>query len=204
MPSPRGTPIGRPRLTQCAPSHDLTDPPTERPLLCPCPLPVPPLPIGRVGSSDDVLAPRPRLSLRREIIAVIVPAFAEPGDDMTAYARAPRDVAAEAAEPLTRFLHGDEVVTATDDGRLILRLRHEDRGARPVRLQEMAYHAIEALDRLGFHTGVIDLGVGWAPIARKHDPETALEYADAAARESVRQRDLQPLGPTAGDAASPA
>jgi cellulose synthase/poly-beta-1,6-N-acetylglucosamine synthase-like glycosyltransferase len=152
---------------------------------------------GRVGSADDVLMPRPRLSLRRQIMAVLVPAFAEPGRDMTAYARAPHDVAAEAAESLTRLLHGDEVVTATDDGRLILRLRHEDRGARPVRLQEMAYHAIEAFDRLGYHAGVLDLGVGWAPITRKRDPEVALEYADAAARESVRQRDLQPLG---GDA----
>ncbi len=150
--------------------------------------------IGRVGSTDDVLAPRPRLTIRRAIMAVIVPAFAEPGADMTAYTRAPRDVAAEAAESLTRFLHGDEVVTATDDGLLILRLRREDHGARPIRLQEMAYHAIEAFDRLGFHTGVVDLGVGWAPITRKRDPEAALEYADAAARESVRQRDLQPLG----------
>ena len=158
---------------------------------------------GRVGSADDVLAPRPRLSLRRAIMAVIVPAFAEPGADMTAYARAPRDVAAEAAESLTRYLHGDEVVTATDDGLLILRLRHEDRGARPIRLQEMAYHAIEAFDRLGFHTGVLDLGVGWAPITRKRDPEAALEYADAAARESVRQRDLQPLGHDGSESRSP-
>ncbi len=149
---------------------------------------------GRVGSGDDVLAPRPKLTLRRQIMAVIVPAFAEPGPDMTAYARAPHDVAAEAAQSLTRFLYGDEVVTATDDGRLIFRLRREDRGARPVRLQEMAYHAIEAFDRLGFHTGVLDLGVGWAPITRKHDPEDAAEHADSAARESVRQRDLQPLG----------
>jgi hypothetical protein len=159
---------------------------------------------GRVGSADDVLAPRPRLSLRRAIMAVIVPAFAEPGADMTAYARAPRDVAAEAADSLTRFLHADEVVTATEDGRLVLRLRHEDRGARPIRLQEMAYHAIEAFDRLGFHTGVIDLGVGWAPITRKREPETALEYADEAARESVRQRDLQPLGHDGRDERSPA
>ncbi len=158
---------------------------------------------GRVGSDDEVLAPRPRMSLRRQIMAVIVPAFAEPGKDMTAYARAPRDVAAEAAEALTRFLYGDELVTATDDGRLVLRLRHEDRGARPVRLQEMAYHAIEAFDRLGFHTGVLDLGVGWAPITRKRDPEIALEYADAAARESVRQRDLQPLGADGQETRSP-
>ncbi len=149
--------------------------------------------IGRVGSSEDVLEPRPRMTLRREIMAVVVPAWAEPGRDMTAYARAPRDVVGEAAEELTRHLKGDEVVTATDDGRLVFRLRHEDRAARPVRLQEMAYHVVEAFDRLGFHAGVIDLGVGWAPITRKHQPDVALEYADAAARESVRQRDLQPL-----------
>ena len=95
---------------------------------------------------------------------------------------------AEAAEALTRYLHGDEVVTATDDGRLVLRLRHEDRGARPVRLQEMAYHAIEAFDRLGFHTGVIDLGVGWAPITRKRDPELAA---------GVRRRGGPRVGPPA-------
>ncbi len=149
--------------------------------------------IGRVGSSEDVLEPRPRMTLRREIMAVVVPAWAEPGRDMTAYARAPRDVVGETAEELTKHLKGDEVVTATDDGRLVFRLRHEDRAARPVRLQEMAYHVVEAFDRLGFHAGVLDLGVGWAPITRKHEPEVALEYADAAARESVRQRDLQPL-----------
>ncbi len=148
---------------------------------------------GRVGSADDVLVPRPRLAFRRQIMAVIVPAWAEPGADMTAYARAPRDVVGEAAEALTEHLHGDEVVTATDDGRIVLRLRHEDRGARPVRLQEMAYRAVEVFDALGFHTGVLDLGVGWAPITRKHAPNVAVEYADAAARESVRQRDLQPL-----------
>jgi hypothetical protein len=53
-----------------------------------------------------------RLTLRRQIMAVLVPAFAEPGRDMTAYARAPQDVVAETAESLTRYLHGDEVVTA--------------------------------------------------------------------------------------------
>ncbi len=157
----------------------------------PVPEPVPET--GRVGSADDVLAPRPRMALRRQIMAVIVPAWAEPGADMTAYARAPRDVVHEAAEALTQHLAGDEVVTPTDDGRLVLRLRHEDRAARPVRLQEMAYHTIEVFDRLGFHAGVLDLGVGWAPISRRHEPEVALKHADAAARESVRQRDLQPL-----------
>ena len=113
---------------------------------------------------------------------------------MTAYARAPRDVAAEAAESLTRYLHGDEVVTATDDGRLILRLRHEDRGARPVRLQEMAYHADRGLRpaRLPHRRPRPRRRLG--PDHPQADPEVALEYADAAARESVRQRDLQPLG----------
>lgn len=149
---------------------------------------------GRVTTVSDVLAPAPRMSLRREIIAVIVPAWAEPGDDMTAYARAPRDVAAEAAEALVRHLDGAECVAVTDDGRLLLRLLHEDRAARPVRLQQMAYHLVEAFDRLGFHAGVLDLGVGWAALKRNRDPGTALEHADAAARESVRQRDLQPLG----------
>lgn len=150
--------------------------------------------IGRVGTREDVLAAAPRMSLRREIVAVIVPAWAEPGHDMTAYARAPRDVAAEAAEAITRHLGPDEVVAVTDDGRLLLRLQHEDRGARPVRLQQVAYHTVEAFDRLGFHAGVLDLGVGWAALKRKRDPETSLELADGAARESVRQRDLQPLG----------
>ncbi len=149
---------------------------------------------GRVASPGEVLAPRPRLALRREIMAVLVPAWAEDGDDMTAYARAPHDLVHEAAAALTPHLKADEVITATDDGRLVLRLHHEDRGARPVRLQEMAYHAVEVFDRLGFHSGVLDLGVGWAPIDRRHDPDTALEYADTAARQSVTQRDLQPLG----------
>ena len=82
---------------------------------------------------------------------------------------------------LAGFLQPGEVVTATDDGQLVLRLRRGDRGARPVRLQEMAYHAIEVFDRLGFHAGVLDLGVGWAPISRKQGPEEAQRQAARAA-----------------------
>ncbi len=148
---------------------------------------------GRVGSAEDLFAPVRRMAFQRQIMAVIVPAWAEDGADMTAYARAPRDVTAEAAEALTQHLDADEVVVPTDDGRLVMRLRHEDRESRPVRLQEMAYHTVEAFDALGFHSGVIDLGVGWAPVNRRHDARSAVERADAAARESVRQRDLQPL-----------
>ncbi len=151
---------------------------------------------SRVGSHDDVLRPRRRRPLRREIVAVIVPAWAEPGHeqghDVTAYARAPEAVADEAAHLLAAYLQHDEVVTATDDGRLVLRLRRADRAARPVRLQEMAYHAIEVFDRLGFHAGVVDLGVGWAPITAKQGPDEAREQAAKAAAESVSQRDLQP------------
>ena len=111
---------------------------------------------------------------------------------MTSYRRAPGSVAEQAARLLAGFLHDGEVVTATDDGRLLLRLRRADRGARPVRLQEMAYHAIEVFDRLGFHAGVIDLGVGWAPVSRKQGPEEAQRQAARAAAESVAQRDFQP------------
>ena len=62
--------------------------------------------------------------------------------------RPPADVVRAAAERLTRYLQPGEVVAATDEGLLSLRLHHEDRAARPVRLQEMAYHAIEVLDTL--------------------------------------------------------
>ena len=152
---------------------------------------------GRVGSLADIigLPVRHRLpvpSRQREIIAVIDPVWAVPGADVTASVRAPAEVVAQAAEQLTRFLHPGEIVAGDPDGRLSLRLQHEDRAARPVRLQEMAYHAIEVLDRLHVHDGVIDLGVGWARISRKQDPRQAEEAAAAAAAESVNQRDHQP------------
>jgi len=151
----------------------------------------------RVVSPTEIIKipARNRLSMPtrpREIVAVIDPVWAVPGDDITASTRASAEVAVAAAERLTRFLHPGEVVAGTPEGRLTLRLRHEDRAARPVRLQEMAYHAIEVLDRLDVSDGVIDLGVGWAPITRKQDPAEAEKHATAAAAESVNQRDHQP------------
>jgi cellulose synthase/poly-beta-1,6-N-acetylglucosamine synthase-like glycosyltransferase len=159
------------------------------------PLPAETPSTGRVGSSEDVLAPRSRRpgQLRREIVAVIDPVWAVPGDDISlSSVRATAGVIAEAAEQLTRHLQPGEVVAGTPDGRLTLRLRHEDRAARPVRLQEMAYHAIEVFDSLDRGAGVIDLGVGWARVSRKQHPQQAEEHAADAARESVQQRDLQP------------
>ena len=149
---------------------------------------------GRVGSSEDVLIPRQRFPrpLRREIVAVIDPVWAAPGGDVSASVRAPAEMIADAAERLSRFLQPGEVVAGTPDGRLALRLHHEDRAARPVRLQEMAYHAIEVFDSLGHQVGVTDLGVGWARVTRKQHPEAAERHAARAARESVLQRDLQP------------
>jgi cellulose synthase/poly-beta-1,6-N-acetylglucosamine synthase-like glycosyltransferase len=154
---------------------------------------------GRVGSRDEVVSPpiRNRLVLatprsRREIVAVIDPVWAAPGNDVTSRVRPPVEVVRDAAERLTRFLQPGELVASTRDGRLTLRLRHEDRAARPVRLQEMAYHAVEAFDALTDHDGVFDLGVGWARISRKQDPREAEERATEAASESVGERDLQP------------
>ncbi len=152
---------------------------------------------GRVGSHTDVLdlPPATRAVVpirRREIVAVIDPVWAAPGDDATATVRAEQEAVAATAHRLTRFLQPGEMVAGTPEGRLTLRLRHEDRAARPVRLQEMAYHALEAFDRLSDRQGVSDLGVGWARITRKQDARQAEEHAAAAAEESVRQRDLQP------------
>ncbi|MBZ5739303.1 glycosyltransferase [Nocardioides mangrovi] len=154
---------------------------------------------GRVGSPDDVVSPpvRNRLSLPsprgpREIIAVIDPVYAAPGDDVTASTRPSYDVAHAVADRMTTALEPGEVVAATRDARLVLRLRREDRDARPVRLQEMAYHAVEAFGAVDDHRGMVDLGVGWAHISRKQDPHTAEEHAATAAEESVRGRDLQP------------
>ncbi len=156
---------------------------------------------GRVGSPDEVVSPPVRSRLvvprpqRREIVAVIDPVWALPGTDVTTRVRPPAAVVRAAAERLTRFLQPGELVAATADGRLTLRLRREDRAARPARLQEMAYHAVEAFDALGERDrsqGVVDLGVGWAHISRKQDPAQAERHAADAASESVRERDLQP------------
>jgi cellulose synthase/poly-beta-1,6-N-acetylglucosamine synthase-like glycosyltransferase len=153
---------------------------------------------GRVVAPDVVVSAEP-LSVRRtrrEIVAVLEPVWASPGNDADASVRASGTLAVEAAERLTRFLHPGEVVAATPDGRLTLRLRRGDRSARPVRLQEMAYHAVEVLDLVadahGVRRGVIDLGVGWAPITRKQGPRQAEVNATTAAAESLLQRDLQP------------
>lgn len=133
---------------------------------------------------------RPRRG--REIVAVIDPVWAAPGNDVTARIRPPAEVAGATAKRLHRFLQPGELVAATDDGRLTLRLRHEDHAARPVRLQEMAYHAVETLDTLTDRDGVVDLGVGWAHVSRKQTLEQAEDHAAEAAAESVRARDLQP------------
>ena len=155
---------------------------------------------GRVGSPDEVVSPPVRSRLRvtgprREIVAVIAPGGARPGNPAPPRGPPPAAGGGAAAGRLTRFLQPGEVVAATDDGRLTLRLRHEDRAARPVRLQEMAYHAVETLDSLGERDrsqGVVDLGVGWAHISRKQAPAQAERHAAEAAAESVRERDLQP------------
>ncbi|GAW51046.1 MULTISPECIES: glycosyltransferase [unclassified Nocardioides] len=154
---------------------------------------------GRVGSRAEVVSPPSpnRLTVatprrRREIVAVIDPVWAPPDPDVTAGVRPPVAVVHAVAERLTRFLQPGELVASTAEGRLTLRLRHEDRAARPVRLQEMAYHAVEAFDALTDHGGVFDLGVGWARISRKQDPRAAEMHAAAAAAESVNERDLQP------------
>lgn len=153
---------------------------------------------GRVVAPDVVVSAEPLRvrRTRREIVAVLEPVWASPDGDTDASVRASGTLAVEAAERLTRFLHPGEVVAATPDGRLTLRLRRGDRSARPVRLQEMAYHAVEVLDLVadahGVRRGVIDLGVGWAPITRKQGPRQAEVNASTAAEESLLQRDLQP------------
>ena len=167
---------------------------------------------GEVVDPDTVLtrpavgeAPRiistlrlPRRRRGREIVAVLDPVRARPlaGEHPGEHQRSDQQVVEAAAERLTAFLQPGELVAATDDGRLRLRLRREDRDARPERLQAMAYHAVEALEALDRREddapAVLDLGVGWAPVTRSQDAHQALEHAASAAAESVRQRDLQP------------
>ncbi|GCD90100.1 glycosyltransferase family 2 protein [Nocardioides sp. LS1] len=159
---------------------------------------------GRVGTHTDVLElpadTRPGVPIRRrEIVAVIDPVWSAPDGDVNTPVRPEPATVRAAAERLTRHLQPGEIVAATPGGKLVLRLRHEDRAARPVRLQEMAYHAIEVFDVLtdqlddrADRAGVTDLGVGWAPITRKQDARAAEEHATTAAAESTRQRDLQP------------
>ena len=110
-------------------------------------------PAGEVVDPDTVLTrpavgaePRIVSTLRlpqrrrgREIVAVLDPVRARPGTE--ALDHADQRVVEAAAERLTAYLQPGELVAATDDGRLRLRLRREDRDARPERLQAMAYHA---------------------------------------------------------------
>ncbi|SDC49199.1 glycosyltransferase [Nocardioides lianchengensis] len=153
---------------------------------------------GRVVAPEVVVSAEPLRSRpsRREIVAVLEPVWAAPSGDAGDSVRASGDLVVEAAERLTRFLHPGEVVAGTPEGRLTLRLRRGERAARPVRLQEMAYHAVEVLDLVadahGLRRGVIDLGVGWAPVTRKQGARQAEVNASSAAAESLLQRDLQP------------
>ncbi|WP_299058301.1 glycosyltransferase family 2 protein [uncultured Nocardioides sp.] len=152
-------------------------------------------PAGRLVDRDDLVRPRPaRIGRppRREIVAVLAPRWAE-GSAVTPSALPPAEVLESAARDLSRHLRPDELVTVLPDGRLALRLRRDDRSARPVRLQAMAYHAIEVLSALApGDAGLLDLGVGWAPVNRRLSPVAALDEATDAAEESVRQRDMQP------------
>lgn len=158
-------------------------------------------PVGEVGTPEALLAPPrpPRLNRprHREIVAVLAPAWAR-DDDATSSVHAPDDVVRDAASRLAGHLNPGEIVVPLTEGRIALRLRHEDRAARPVRLQQMAYHALEILGTLGVSRhglgGIADVGVGWAPLSRRRDrdPEHALRQAAQAAEESVAQRDLQP------------
>ena len=157
---------------------------------------------GTVVESDDITAPVSRLArvARRRIVAVIDPVWPTNSVDThdtdavdpANHTRAPQPVIERAAELLTARLQPGELISATPEGRLLLQLRREDRAARPVRLQEMAYFALEVLDRLHHAGGVVDLGVGWAPITRQQDPTAAADAAADAASESLQQRDLQP------------
>lgn len=154
---------------------------------------------GSVVDNDDITAPVSRMAqmARRRIVAVIDPVWPVGGADQrdhdpTDHARASVPVIERAAELLTARLQPGELISATPEGRLLLQLKREDRAARPVRLQEMAYFSLEVLDRLQDGDDVVDLGVGWAPITRKQDPADAALAAEDAAGESLRQRDLQP------------
>ncbi|WP_457205950.1 glycosyltransferase family 2 protein [Nocardioides sp. P5_C9_2] len=153
-----------------------------------------PITTGAVVDTVDITAPVTTFTrvARRRIVAVIDPVWATDSDDPNDHTRAPAGVVERAAELLTARLQPGELISATPNGRLLLQLRREDRAARPVRLQEMAYFALEVLDRLHDTDVVVDLGVGWAPITRQQDPDAASRAAGKAAAESLRQRDLQP------------
>lgn len=147
-----------------------------------------------LGTRDDVVAARPRKRFHRknDIVAVLDPSWAAPGAPTTESVHAPTHVMESAARELSEHLQPGEVVAAVPNGRLALRLRREDSVERPLRLQEMAYHCVETLTTGGHRMGLVDLGVGWASVSEKVDPERAGRLAAAAAHESGRQRDQQP------------
>ncbi|MGH3425115.1 MAG: glycosyltransferase family 2 protein, partial [Nocardioidaceae bacterium] len=147
-----------------------------------------------LGSGDDVVADRPRRRFRprKDIIAVLDPAWATTDASVAESTRAPEHVTQSAARDLSQHLQPGEVVAPVRGGRLAMRLHHEDKDARPLRLQKMAYHCVETMSSNGRHDGLVDLGVGWARVSDKIGPERAGQLAVAAAHESGRQRDLQP------------
>lgn len=169
-----------------------TTPPTVPPAARPPADPVaPPL-------ADD-LDPHARvvrtLRLRRsEIVAVLDPVRSRP--DLAEVERVDQELVEATAERLRGHLRPGELVTPTADGRLRLRLLPERRAERSERLQALAHHAIEVVERRDRREdgrpAVLDLGVGWAPVTRTQDAHLAEHLAIAAARESVRQRDLRP------------
>ncbi|WP_052337178.1 glycosyltransferase [Nocardioides alkalitolerans] len=147
---------------------------------------------------------RPGVPWRRtgkDLVAVIHPVWAAPGDASVTLHATPQ-ILTRVAEQLEFHLLAGERVEATPDGVLVLRLHHTGRGARPIRLQEMAYHTLEVLNRLGHDVRQVDLGVGWAPITVRTAPERALRLAREASDHSVRQRDFQPVG-GAGESRAP-
>jgi hypothetical protein len=133
----------------------------------------------------------PRLPfLGREIVAVLQPTWSGPSADPDSTRSAPQVVVSAAADRIERHLRPGEEVHTTPDGRLVLHLRRTDRAARPHRLQELAYRSREELSVIGYPTGLVDLGVGWAAVGRRADRDRARHRAAQAAEESLRQGDL--------------
>ncbi|MDT9593182.1 glycosyltransferase family 2 protein [Nocardioides zeae] len=126
-----------------------------------------------------------------DLVAVIEPVWITPGTS-SARLHAARSVLEQVRERLEVHLLDGESVEATDDGLLVLRLHHTGHGARPVRVQDMAYHTQAALARLGT-VERLELGVGWAPITSRTDAERARRMAADGAAHSVRERDFQPV-----------
>ena len=129
----------------------------------------------------------------QDLVAVIDPVWIAPGS-ASARMHASQAVLVDVTHHLVPHLQPGERVEATHDGLLVFRLHHTGHGARPVRLQEMAYFTLEALGRLGGSVHNVELGVGWAPITHRIDEARAVRMATDGARHSVAQRDFQPVG----------